>query len=63
MHVARHDIDIRIVQPWQIAACPAKRSVSLFRFQIADVLTDKNVVIDFERDGVLQVRANRENIF
>ena len=53
MHIARHDIDIRIVQPWQISARSAKRSVSLFRFQIADVLADKNVVIDLERDGVL----------
>src|SRR6266513_433779 len=53
MHIARHEIDIRIVQPWQIGARPAKRSVSLFRFQIADVLAGKNVVIDFECDGVL----------
>ena len=53
MHIARHDVDIRIVQPWQIGTRPAKRSVSLFRFKIADVLADKNVVIDFECDGVL----------
>jgi hypothetical protein len=53
MHIARYDVDIRIVQPWQIGARPAKRSVSLFRFQIAYVLADKNVVIDFECDGVL----------
>src|SRR5947207_12751226 len=53
MHIARHEVDIRIVQSWQIGARPAKRSVSLFRFQIADVLADKNVAIDFECDGVL----------
>src|SRR5512132_883149 len=41
MHIARYDVDIRIVQPWQIGARPAKRSVSLFRFQIAEVLADK----------------------
>jgi len=61
MHIARHEMDIRIVQPWQISARSAKRSVSLFRFQIADVLADKNVVIDLERDGVLQVRPNGKN--
>jgi hypothetical protein len=53
MHVARHGVDIRIVQSWKIGTRPEKRSVSLFGFQIADVLADKNVVVDFERDGVL----------
>jgi hypothetical protein len=53
MHIARHDVDLRIVQPWQIGTGPAKRSVSLSGFQIADVLSDKNVVIDFKCDGVL----------
>ncbi len=32
-------------------------SVSLLRFQIADVLTDKNIPAEAERDGVFQMCA------
>ena len=36
---------------------------TLFRFEIADVLANENVVIDFQRDCVFQMRAEGKNIF
>ena len=46
----------------QIGGGAAKRLMGLLRFQIANVLTDENIVADHERDGILQMRANGKHI-
>ena len=61
MGVAGDDVDLGAVESRQIDHGPEKRGVSLFGFQIADVLTDENIIVDLERDGVLKVRADGEN--
>ncbi len=53
MHVVGDELRDRIVEMGQIGRRFDEGSVSLLRFLIADVLTDKNVRAHAERDGVL----------
>ena len=61
MHVAGDSVDPRLVELRQIGRRSNESSVGLLRFQITDMLADKNVRADAERDSILQMRAESED--
>jgi hypothetical protein len=61
MHVAGDSVNPGVVELRQISRRSNESSVGLLRFQITDMLADKNVRADAQRDGILQMRAESED--
>ena len=61
MRIAGDSVEPRLVELRQIGRGSNESSVGLFRFQITDMLADKNVLADAERDSILQMGAEGED--
>ena len=61
MQIGSDDLRLGFVKFFEIGDDAAEGGVRLFRFQVADVLADENLIADRKRDGVFQMRAHRQN--
>ncbi len=61
MQVANNGLGLEAVEAAQIINCAFERQTSFERFEIANMLADKNVIAHTDRDGVLEMTSYGQN--